>query len=64
MDECKPLPVAEMALTSSSSACTSSRWISIPACRGLHSFPFLLNFSLVCPFPLNFSLICHPYNLN
>ena len=28
--------------------------------RGLHSFPFPLNLSLLCHFPLNFSLICPP----
>ena len=32
--------------------------------RGLHSFPFPLNLSLLCPFPLNLSLICPPYNPN
>ena len=30
--------------------------------RGLHSFPFPLNLSVLCPFPLNFSLHCPPYN--
>jgi hypothetical protein len=26
--------------------------------RGLHSFPFPLNLSLLCPFPLDLSTIC------
>jgi hypothetical protein len=30
--------------------------------RGLHSFPFPLNLSLLCPVPLNLSLHCPPYN--
>ena len=30
--------------------------------RGVHSFPVLLNLSLLCPFPLNFSSISS-YNL-
>jgi hypothetical protein len=30
--------------------------------RGLHSFPFPLNLSLLRPFPLNLSLLCPPYN--
>jgi len=30
--------------------------------RGLHSFPFPLNLSLLCPFPLNLSLLCAPYD--
>ena len=29
--------------------------------RGLHSFPFPLNLSLLCPCPLNLSLRCPPY---
>ena len=29
--------------------------------RGLHSFPFPLNFSLLCPFPLKLSLLCPPF---
>ena len=33
-----------------------------PRGRGLHSFPFPLNLSLLCPFPLDLSLICPPYN--
>jgi len=28
---------------------------STPLSRGLHSFPFPLNLSLLCPFPLNLS---------
>jgi hypothetical protein len=32
--------------------------------RGLHSFPFSLNLSLLCPFPLNFSLLSPPCNPN
>ena len=28
--------------------------------RGLHSFPFPLNLSLLCPNPLNLSLLCPP----
>jgi hypothetical protein len=32
--------------------------------RGLHSFPFPLNLSLLCPFPLNLSLICPSHNSN
>ena len=30
--------------------------------RGLHSFPFPLNLSLLCPFPLDLSVRCPPYN--
>jgi len=30
--------------------------------RGLHSFPFPLNLSSLCPFPLNFGLLCTPQN--
>jgi hypothetical protein len=30
--------------------------------RGLHSFPFPLNLSLLCPFPLDLSLLCPPNN--
>jgi len=29
---------------------------------GSHSFPFLLNFILLCPFPLDLSSLCPPYN--
>ena len=29
--------------------------------RGLPSFPFLLNLSLLCPFPLKLNLFCPPY---
>jgi DnaJ-class molecular chaperone len=32
--------------------------------RGLHSHPFPLHFSLLCPFWLNFSLLCPPYDPN
>ena len=32
--------------------------------RGLHSFPFPPNFSLLCPFPLNLSLLRPPYDPN
>jgi hypothetical protein len=32
--------------------------------RGLHSFPFPLNLSLLCPFPLNLGLLCPPYDPN
>jgi len=32
--------------------------------RGFHSFPFLLNFSLLCPFPLNLRSLCPLYNPN
>jgi len=32
--------------------------------RGLHSFPFPLNLSLLRPFPLNFSSLCPPHNPN
>jgi predicted esterase len=32
--------------------------------RGLHSFPFPLNLSLLCPFPLNLCLLCPPNNPN
>ena len=32
--------------------------------RGLHSFPFPLNLSLLSPFPLNLSLLCPPYDPN
>jgi hypothetical protein len=32
--------------------------------RGLNSFPFPLNLSLLCPFPLNLSLLCPTYNPN
>ena len=34
--------------------------------RGLHSFPFPLNFSLHRPYPLNFCslVLCPPYNPN
>jgi len=32
--------------------------------RGLHSFPFPLNLSLLCPFPLNLSLLCPAYDSN
>ena len=32
--------------------------------RGLHSFPFPLNLSILCPFPLNVSLLCPPHNPN
>ena len=32
--------------------------------RGLHSFPFPLNLSLLCPFPLNVSLLCPPHDPN
>jgi len=28
-----------------------------PHTRGLHSFPFPLNLSSICPIPLNFSLL-------
>ena len=34
-----------------------------PTIRGLHSFPFPLNFSLLCPFPLYPSSLCPPYTL-
>jgi hypothetical protein len=39
---------------------------STPTGRGLHSFPFPLNLSLLCPFPLNLSLLvlCPPYDPN
>jgi len=30
--------------------------------RGLHSFPFPLNLSLLCPFPLNLSSLYPPCN--
>jgi len=30
--------------------------------RGLHSFPFTLNLSLLCAFPLNLSLLCPQHN--
>jgi hypothetical protein len=30
--------------------------------KGLHSFPFPLNLSLLCPFPLNLSFLCPPYD--
>ena len=32
--------------------------------RGLHSFPFPLNLSLLCPFSLNVSLLSPPYDPN
>jgi len=32
--------------------------------RGLHSFQFPLNLSLLCPIPLNLSLLCPPYRPN
>ena len=32
--------------------------------RGVHSFPFPLNLSLLCPFPLNLSLHCPPHDPN
>jgi hypothetical protein len=32
--------------------------------RGLHSVPFPLNLSLLCPSPPNLSLLCPPYNPN
>ena len=32
--------------------------------RGLHSFSFPLNLSLLCPFPLNRSLLPPPHNPN
>jgi hypothetical protein len=32
--------------------------------RGLHSFPFPLNLSLLCPIPLLLSSLCPPYNPN
>jgi hypothetical protein len=32
-----------------------------PLPRGLHSFPFPLNLSLLCPFQLNVCLLCPPY---
>jgi hypothetical protein len=32
--------------------------------RGLHSFPFPLNLSLLCPFRLSLSLLCPPYHPN
>jgi hypothetical protein len=34
----------------------------LPISRGLHSFPFPLNLSLLCPVPLNSSSHCPPYN--
>jgi len=36
----------------------------VVAGRGLHSFPFPLNVSLLCPFPLDLSLLCPPHNPN
>ena len=38
--------------------------VATPIIRGLHSFPFPLNLSLVCPFPLNLSLLCPPHDPN
>jgi hypothetical protein len=38
--------------------------LTLDSSRGLHSFPFTLNLSLLCPFPLNLSLLCPPYNPN
>ena len=32
--------------------------------RGLHSFPFQLNLSLLCRSPLDLSSLCPPYNPN
>jgi hypothetical protein len=33
---------------------------AVPQGKGLHSFPFPLNLSLLCPFPLKLSLLCPP----
>ena len=41
---------------------TQSAQLMVDEGRGLHSFPFPLNLSLLCPFPLNLSVLCPPHN--
>jgi len=41
-----------------------SMHLKLPSTRGLHSFPFPVNLSLLCPFRLNFSLLRPPHDPN
>ena len=60
MNECKPLPTTSTVVNRALGVSNSDS--VAPDCRGLHSFPFPLNLSLLCPSPLNLSLICPQYD--
>ena len=80
MDECKPLEAGVTFIREYDQCrnqavdfvFVSVKTYSLPAVkadldafgRGLHSFPFPLNLSLLCPFPLNLSSHCPPYDPN
>jgi len=60
VDECKPLPGGRFDVASAD--IIFAKVANGAKARGLYSFPFLINLSLLCPIPLNFSLLCTPCN--